>query len=98
MVEVVEAAMVLGLVVVAGSDVAALVLVVRSSGAAAFVDDAGNASFPEGSCELWPTWLSSAEFAAAAAPETITMLQIVAAASTFRREGTTSSYEPATQG
>jgi hypothetical protein len=47
----------------------------------------GRASLPVGSCLLSPTWLRRAEFAAAAAPDTITMLQIDAAISSFRRDG-----------
>jgi hypothetical protein len=56
-------------------------------------DEKGSASLPVGSCLLSPTWLRSAAFAAAAAPETITMLQIVAAISSFRRDGMRALYE-----
>ncbi len=56
-------------------------------------DETGSASLPVGSCLLSPTWLRSAALAAAAAPETIRMLQIEAAISSFRRDGMRQLYE-----
>ena len=56
-------------------------------------DERGSASLPVGSCLLSPTWLKSAALAAAAAPETITMLQIVVTTSSFRRDGMRQLYE-----
>jgi hypothetical protein len=56
-------------------------------------EDLGNASLPVGSCLLSPTWLRSAAFAAAAAPETMTTLQIVATISSFRRDCMRQLYE-----
>jgi two-component system, OmpR family, response regulator RegX3 len=46
---------------------------------------------------LSATWLKSAELAAAAAPETITTLQIVAAIISFRRDGMPQLYEVTSQ-
>ena len=60
-------------------------------------DERGSASLPVGSCLLSPTWLRSAALAAAAAPETITMLQIVATTSSFRRDGMLQLYETPSQ-
>ena len=56
-------------------------------------DETGSASLPVGSCLLSPPWLRSAALAAAAATETITMLQIVATISSFRRDGMRALYE-----
>jgi hypothetical protein len=56
-------------------------------------EERGSASLPVGSCLLSPTWLRSAALAAAAAPETITMLQIVATISSFWRDGIRQLYE-----
>lgn len=56
-------------------------------------DERGSANLPIGSCLLSPTWLRSAALAAAAAPDTITMLQIVATTSSFRRDGMCQLYE-----
>lgn len=82
-------AAVVAVVEVAGSD--------ASSASVVCGADFGRASLPVGRCLLSATWLKSAELAAAAAPETITTLQIVAAIISFRRDGMPQLYEVTSQ-